>query len=88
MDAAMVKALLEAHLEDCEFHVQGEGSHYDITAIGAVFDGLRLVKKQQLVYAALSDQIADQLSLDDLLDDAGSTATPPRRCRCQAVHKR
>jgi acid stress-induced BolA-like protein IbaG/YrbA len=59
MDAAMVKALLEAHLEDCEFHVQGEGSHYDITAIGAVFDGLRPVKKQQLVYAALSDQIAD-----------------------------
>jgi len=59
MDAAMVKALLEAHLEDCEFHVQGEGSHYDITAIGTVFDGLRPVKKQQLVYAALSDQIAD-----------------------------
>jgi acid stress-induced BolA-like protein IbaG/YrbA len=59
MDAAMVKALLEAHLADCEFHVQGEGSHYDITAIGPVFDGLRPVKKQQLVYAALSDQIAD-----------------------------
>lgn len=59
MDAAMVKALLQAHLEECEFHVQGEGSHYDITAIGPVFEGLRPVKKQQLVYAALSDQIAD-----------------------------
>ena len=59
MDAATVKALLQAHMEECEFHVQGEGSHYDITAIGPVFEGLRPVKKQQLVYAALSDQIAD-----------------------------
>jgi len=59
MDAAAVKVLLQNHLQECEFHVQGEGSHYDIAAIGAVFEGLRPVKKQQLVYAALSDQIAD-----------------------------
>jgi acid stress-induced BolA-like protein IbaG/YrbA len=59
MDAATVKALLQAHLDECEFHVQGEGNHYDIVAIGAVFEGLRPVKKQQLVYAALNEQIAD-----------------------------
>ena len=59
MDAATVKALLQSHLGDCEFHVQGEGSHYDIVAIGPMFEGLRPVKKQQLVYAALSEQIAD-----------------------------
>jgi acid stress-induced BolA-like protein IbaG/YrbA len=59
MDVATVEALLQTHLRDCEFHVQGEGSHYDIVAIGEVFDGLRPVRKQQLVYAALSEQIAD-----------------------------
>jgi acid stress-induced BolA-like protein IbaG/YrbA len=59
MDAATVKTLLENSSLECEFHVQGEGSHYDIAAIGAVFEGLRPVKKQQLVYAALSDHIAD-----------------------------
>tara|TARA_R110002110_G_scaffold91264_2_gene237625 strand:- start:252346 stop:252591 length:246 start_codon:yes stop_codon:yes gene_type:complete len=59
MDAATVKALLQSHIEGCEFHVSGEGSHYDITAIGDVFEGLRPVKKQQLIYAALSDNIAD-----------------------------
>ena len=59
MDAATVKTLLESHLEDCDVQVQGEGNHYDITAVGALFDGLRPVKKQQLVYAALSDHIAD-----------------------------
>ena len=59
MDAASVKALLQNHLQECEFHVQGEGSHYDIAAIGEVFEGLRSVKKQQLVYGALKDHIAD-----------------------------
>lgn len=59
MDAATVKALLQAQLQECEFHVQGEGSHYDIEAVGEVFDGLRSVKKQQLVYAALTERIAD-----------------------------
>jgi acid stress-induced BolA-like protein IbaG/YrbA len=59
MDAATVKVLLQTHLDECEFHVQGEGNHYDIVAIGAVFEGLRPVKKQQLIYAALHEQIAD-----------------------------
>ena len=59
MDAATVKNLLIAHLDGCECHVQGEGSHYDIDVVGEVFEGLRPVKKQQLVYGALSDQIAD-----------------------------
>ncbi len=59
MDAATVKALLQSHLADCEFHVQGEGSNYDIIAIGSVFEGLRPVRKQQMVYAALSENIAD-----------------------------
>ena len=59
MDAASVKALLQNHMQECEFHVQGEGNLYDIAAVGDVFEGLRPVKKQQLVYAALKDQIAD-----------------------------
>ncbi|MCB1699327.1 MAG: BolA family transcriptional regulator [Pseudomonadales bacterium] len=59
MDAGAVKQLLQNHLGDCEFHVQGEGSHYDITAIGEVFEGLSPVKKQQLVYGALNECIAD-----------------------------
>jgi acid stress-induced BolA-like protein IbaG/YrbA len=59
MDAATVKVLLQNHLPECEFHVQGEGANYDITAIGDVFDGLRPVKKQQLVYGALSAEIAE-----------------------------
>ncbi|MEH6585652.1 MAG: BolA/IbaG family iron-sulfur metabolism protein [Halioglobus sp.] len=59
MDAATVKVLLQTHLPDCEFEVQGEGANYDITAIGSAFEGLRPVKKQQLVYGALNEEIAE-----------------------------
>jgi acid stress-induced BolA-like protein IbaG/YrbA len=59
MDAATLKQLLCDHLQDCEFHVQGEGNHYDIVAIGELFEGLRPVRKQQLVYGALTDCIAN-----------------------------
>jgi acid stress-induced BolA-like protein IbaG/YrbA len=59
MDAETVAALLHNGMPECEFKVQGEGNHYDIIAIGSVFDGLRPVRKQQLVYAALKDNIAD-----------------------------
>lgn len=59
MDAATVTTLLQSKLEGCEIHVEGEGNRYDITVIGEVFADMRPVKKQQLVYAGLSEQIAD-----------------------------
>ena len=59
MQVDQVKALLEAHLSDCDIEVTGDGSHFDLTIVGDVFDGLNAVKKQQLVYAALNAQIAD-----------------------------
>lgn len=58
MDQATVTALLAAQLPDCEIQVQGSGDRYDITVIGDVFAGKRPVQRQQLVYAALAEQIA------------------------------
>ncbi|GAB3286574.1 BolA family protein [Parahaliea aestuarii] len=59
MDAATVTTLLEAHLEGCQVQVEGAGNHYDILVVGEVFEGMRPVQRQQLVYAGLSEQIAD-----------------------------
>ena len=59
MQPQEVKVLLETGLENCEIEVTGEGSHFDILAIGELFADLRSVKKQQLVYAVLNEQIAD-----------------------------
>ena len=58
MQPSEVRALLESRLEGCEFFIQGEGCNFQVTAVGDVFDGLTPVKRQQLVYGALSDEIA------------------------------
>ncbi len=58
MQADQVKALLESQIADSEVQVNIDGSHFNIVVVSPVFDGLNAVKKQQLVYGALSEQIA------------------------------
>lgn len=59
MQPEEVKQLLQTRLPDCEIDVNGDGRHFAIRVIGDVFAGLTPVKKQQVVYAALSEQFAD-----------------------------
>lgn len=58
MDIEEIKGLLQAILLDCDISVESEGSHLNVTVVGDVFEGKRPVQRQQLVYAALSEQIA------------------------------
>ncbi len=58
MEPAEVKALLLSRLEDCDVEVAGDGRHFDLLVVGDIFAGLSPVKKQQLVYGALRDEIA------------------------------
>jgi acid stress-induced BolA-like protein IbaG/YrbA len=58
MQPSDVKALLEARIEGCDFHIQGEGCNFQVIAVGEVFDGLSPVKRQQLIYGALAEEIA------------------------------
>lgn len=50
--------MLQQQLVDCDISVSGDGSHIDVTIVGDVFDGLRPIKKQQLVYGVLNEHIA------------------------------
>ncbi|WP_341502895.1 BolA family protein [Gallaecimonas sp. GXIMD4217] len=59
MNNQEIEALLKQALELEEVYVQSDGSHFNIIAVGAVFDGQRPVKRQQLVFGPLTDQIAD-----------------------------
>ena len=54
-----VRALLSEKLDQCQVSVEGDGYKYEITVIGDVFEGLNAVKRQQFVYAALNEKIAD-----------------------------
>jgi acid stress-induced BolA-like protein IbaG/YrbA len=58
MNPEDVKALLENAIPNCQFEVVSEGSHFNITAIGEVFEGKRPVQRQQLIYAALNSEIS------------------------------
>lgn len=54
-----MKKILTDALELQEVHVKGEGSHFNIIAVGDIFNEMSRVKRQQAVYAPLSDKIAD-----------------------------
>ncbi len=59
MQASEVKELVEQQLEGCEVITAGEGCDFQVTVVGDVFAGLSPVKRQQLVYGCLTDQIAN-----------------------------
>ena len=58
MQPEEIKALLESQIADSQVDVTVDGSHVNIVVVSPSFIGLNPVKKQQLVYGALSEQIA------------------------------
>lgn len=59
MEAAEVKAILEQALELTECHVESDGSHYKVTAVGDMFADLSRLKAQQAIYQPLAEPIAN-----------------------------
>jgi len=58
VEISEIKQILENALELDEIIVKGEGSHYEVIAVGAIFEGMNRVKKQQTIYGPLMGQIA------------------------------
>lgn len=59
MSPEALQVLLAEKLSDCQVTVESDGHTYFITVIGEAFEGLNAVKRQQYVYAALNEKIAD-----------------------------
>ncbi|MGF1774691.1 BolA family iron metabolism protein IbaG [Vibrio maritimus] len=57
MDSTKVQELLQSALNLEELIVKGEGSHYEVIAVDAQFEGMSRVKKQQTIYAPLMEYI-------------------------------
>ena len=47
-----------AELPQCDISVDGGDGKYLVNAVGAVFEGLNAVKRQQLVYKILGEHIS------------------------------
>ncbi len=58
MEPKDIEAKLRESLELAECYVKGENGHYQVIAVASLFDGMTRVKKQQTIYAPLSDLIA------------------------------
>ncbi len=52
-----IRSILIDGLENAEVMADGDGSHFQVTVISNQFDGLRSVKRQQLVYSLLTEHI-------------------------------
>ena len=59
MDTNEIKDVLMQALALQEAHVTGDGSHFQVIAVGELFADMSRVKKQQAVYAPLMEYIAD-----------------------------
>lgn len=57
METTEVKEIIEQAISLDEVYVSANGSHYEVIAVGAVFEGMSRVKKQQAIYSPLSDLI-------------------------------
>jgi len=52
-----VKALIESGIKSAEVKVSGENGMFDAVVVAEQFAGLTAVKKQQIVYACVKNQI-------------------------------
>lgn len=59
MEINEIKEVLMNALALQEAHVTGDGSHFQVIAVGDIFVGMSRVKQQQAVYAPLMEYIAD-----------------------------
>ena len=59
MDVAEIEAILKDALDLTEVHVKSDGSHFSIIAVSDSFNEMSRVKRQQAVYAPLSEKISD-----------------------------
>ncbi|MDN4502026.1 BolA family protein [Alteromonadaceae bacterium BrNp21-10] len=59
MQISEIEDLLHSALSLSELKITGEGASFQIVAVGDIFDGVSRLKKQQIIYAPLKQQIAD-----------------------------
>ena len=59
MQSEELKALLAENFPDAEIAIQIDGSHFLIDIVCETFEGLRPLKRQQMIYQLIQDKIAD-----------------------------
>lgn len=58
MQVEDIKSLILSRIADAQLDVQIDGNHVSLNVVSEQFEGLNAVKKQQLVYGCLQEQIS------------------------------
>jgi acid stress-induced BolA-like protein IbaG/YrbA len=59
MSPAEILEVLQSEAPEVTWSTDGDGYHNQVEGVGAVFEGLNAVKRQQYVYRILNPYIAD-----------------------------
>ena len=57
----LIKNYIAAGLECTHLEVEGDGQHFTALIVSPAFAGKRLIKRHQLVYAALGDRMKAEI---------------------------
>ena len=63
MENNEIQSVLMNALSLQEVHVSGDGSHFQVIAVGELFDGMSRVKKQQTVMEYIADNRIHAVSI-------------------------
>lgn len=78
MQPEAIQQLIENGIDGVQAMVNGDGSHFQATVIGACFEGKSMVQQQKMVYAVLDEHITSgaihALSIKTYTPDKWQTA--------------
>ena len=58
MDLQQIEAILNDNLPLSFVKANGDGSHFQVIAVGDCFDGVSRIKKQKMIYGPLQEHIS------------------------------
>ncbi|BDX05208.1 BolA family protein [Planctobacterium marinum] len=58
MDPQQIEAILNDNLPLSFVKADGDGSHFQVIAVGDCFDGVSRIKKQKMIYGPLQEHIS------------------------------
>lgn len=57
MNTNDIKAQIISLLPDAKIQIEGDGVHFDVLIVSDAFEGLSLVKRQQMIYSLFTNAI-------------------------------
>lgn len=61
MEPALLYQILKEGLKHDHLEVDGDGRHFDVTVVSAVFQGKSRIQQHQVIYGILGDRMREEI---------------------------